>query len=206
MILSSSTSTQPNCEEATIDLELKDPYLYTEDEVDLDREERNIQKFTSLALLLSAALFAAGFYTIPGVVDFPTALLDRIAFAIQAGVFVMIWVFIAVGMVSVGRRKSAADVQGSAAGPPSPKIAIHVAFLQNTLEQAVLTVFAFVAFAVAIEGPGLSMIVVAVAIFAIGRLLFLKGYRKGASGRAFGMALTMTPSIFGYPAAIILMF
>jgi uncharacterized membrane protein YecN with MAPEG domain len=62
----------------------------------------------------------------------------------------------------------------------------------------------YLAFATLLTGAWLSLIVVAVVIFAVGRILFLKGYSQGVRGRAFGMCLTMMPSIMGYILAIIL--
>ena len=48
----------------------------------------------------------------------------------------------------------------------------------------------------------LSLIVVAVALFGVGRIAFLIGYPHGAGGRAFGMVTTTLPSIAGYALAI----
>src|SRR3546814_5279956 len=55
-------------------------------------------------------------------------------------------------MVSRGRFHSAIDNPGSAFAPPSPAIAVQVAFLQNTLEQAVAAVGAHLALATLISG------------------------------------------------------
>lgn len=139
--------------------------------------------------------------------EFPTVLVNRLAFALQASLFVLVWILIGVMMVSAGRRKSIADVGGAASGPPSEKIAVSVAFLQNTLEQAVLAVGAYLALATRLSGSWLSLIVIAVVLFGVGRLLFLMGYRRdqrGAKGRAFGMTLTIWPTLAGYLLAIAL--
>src|SRR3546814_6818027 len=61
-------------------------------------------------------------------------------------------------MVSRGRFHSAIDNPGSAFAPPSPAIAVQVAFLQNTLEQAVAAVGAHLALATLISGPPLALI------------------------------------------------
>jgi hypothetical protein len=176
-------------------------------QVDLHQEELAIRRAGTLSLLLCALCFGLGYITLPLVFEFPTVLVERLAFALQASVFVLIWVLIGVIMVSTGRRKSLADVGGSASGPPSDKIAVSVAFLQNTLEQAVLAVGAYLALATRLSGPWLSLIVTAVILFGAGRLLFLKGYRhdqRGAKGRALGMTLTMLPTLAGYGLVIAL--
>jgi hypothetical protein len=117
---------------------------------------------------------------------------------------VLVWVVAAVLMVSTIRRFSPLDIGGSAAGPPSERLAIYRAFLQNTLEQAVLATGLYLALAILLEGALLSLIVASVVLFAIGRLLFLRGYARGVRGRALGMTLTMLPTLLGYLLAIVL--
>ncbi|PSB22751.1 hypothetical protein C7B61_14410 [filamentous cyanobacterium CCP1] len=175
--------------------------------VNLHQEELAIRRAGVLSLILSALSLGVGYFTLPVWFEFPTALVNRLAFAIQSSLFVLLWVLVGVMMVSVGRRKSLADVGGAAAGPPSEKIAVSVAFLQNTLEQAVLAVGAYLALATLLSGPWLSLIATAVVLFAVGRLLFLIGYRRdyrGARGRALGMTLTLLPTLAGYVLAIAL--
>ena len=179
-------------------------YLRPPEEVDMAREERAIRRAGVAALLISGVAFAAGWYVLPRLFPFPTDLAERLAFGVQASAFVLLWVVAGVLMVSTGRRRSAADIGGSAAGPPSGRLAIKAAFLQNTLEQAVLAAGAYLALGTLLSGAWLSLIVVAVALFAVGRVLFYVGYPQGAGGRALGMTLTMTPTILGYLLAVVL--
>src|SRR3546814_10394542 len=79
---------------------------------------------------------------------------------------------------------------------------LQVAFLQNTLEQAVAAVGAHLALATLISGPPLALIPGAVFLFAIGRITFLRGYRQGAGARAFGIVTTVIPTIGAYGWAI----
>ncbi len=175
--------------------------------IDLPQEERAIRKAGTLSLLLCLLCFGLGYLIWPLWFEFPAELVDRLAFALQVSLFALIWVLVGVMLVSTGRRKSVEDVGGSAAGPPSAKIAVQVAFLQNTLEQAVLAVGAYLVLATRLSGPALSLLVTAVILFGVGRLLFLRGYQRdhrGAKGRAFGMTLTMWPTLAGYLLAIAL--
>ncbi|EGF93867.1 ribosomal protein L11 [Asticcacaulis biprosthecium C19] len=98
-------------------------------------------------------------------------------------------------MVAHGRRHSPADINGAAFAPPSPKIAIAVAFLQNTLEQAMVAVFVNLALLLTVRDVAVPFVLCAVALFSIGRITFILGYGKGAGGRAFGMVLTVLPSL-----------
>ncbi len=173
-------------------------YLKPPEEVNLDDEERAIQRAGTIAFVANVVAFVGAYYGLNYVVDFPTGLSERLAFAAIASVFVLVWVLIGVMMVSTGRRQSAEDIGGSAAGPPSDQLAIKAAFLQNTLEQAVLSVGFFAGLAALAGGPWLALICVAVVFFAVGRILFYRGYPEGAKGRALGMTLTMLPTILGY--------
>lgn len=173
-------------------------------QVDMARANRAIQRASVIATISLGIGAVAGYLLLPAIFDFPTSLPARIAFAAHAGVFVLLWVLIAVAMVSGGRRTSPADIDGSAFGPPSERIAVRIAFLQNTLEQAVLAVGLYVALATLLSGAWLSLIVVAAAHFAVGRVLFLRGYPRGAEGRALGMTLTMMPTALGYILAVVL--
>ncbi|MFQ3787111.1 hypothetical protein [Halomonas sp. A29] len=180
-------------------------YKTPPDQVDLQRVERTIRFNGTLGLVLFGAATGVAYLLLPSVVDFPVLLAERLAFAARASAVVLFCVLVAVGLVASTRRVSPEDVGGSAAGPPSERLAIYVAFLQNTLEQAVLAAGFYLAFASLVAGAWLTLIPVSVAFFVIGRVLFLRGYRRGAEGRALGMVLTMTPTLVGYLAVFILM-
>ena len=80
----------------------------------------------------------------------------------------------------------------------SPRIAVYAAFLQNTLEQAFVAVLAHLALAT-VSGPSpLAYVAGAVVLFCVGRICFLAGYPKGAGGRAFGIVLTVIPTLGAY--------
>lgn len=170
--------------------------------VDLIKEQRRILRSAAIAAALCGAVIASSCYVLPRIFAPPASLAERIAFALQTDVFVLVWVVIAARMVSSGRFHFAADNRGSAFSAPSPRIAIKVAFLQNTLEQAVMAVGAHVALATLLSGPALFFIPAAVALFGVGRIAFLRGYPKGAGARSFGMATTAIPTAAGYVWAI----
>lgn len=179
-------------------------YKASPDEVDLEREEAAIRRAGTVSMLVCGLSFAVGYFGLAAVFEFPVELAGRIGFGLVSSLFVMVWVLIGVGMVSTGRRMSEEDIGGSAAGPPSEKLAIKAAFLQNSLEQAVLAVSAIMAWVVLVEGAWLTLVPVSVVLFGVGRVLFYRGYPKGASGRALGMTLTMMPAILGYLAMAVL--
>lgn len=171
-------------------------------DIDLANEQRRILRNAAISAVLCGAVIAGACNILPRFVAPPVSLAERIAFSLQADVFVLIWLVIAARMVSSGRFHSAVDNRGSAFSPPSPRIAIRVAFLQNTLEQAVMAVGVHVALATLLSGPALFYIPAAVALFGVGRIEFLRGYPKGAGARSFGMATTAIPTAAGYVWAI----
>ena len=183
----------------------KPEYLMPPEEVDMEQAEKSIQRAVLISLIAVGIAVPLSYVLTPLVWDFPQDLLHRLVFAIRANVIILFSVAIAILMVSTGRRVSPEDIGGSAAGPPSDKIAIRVAFLQNTLEQAAIASALYLALATLVTGPWLSLIVIGVLFFIIGRILFFLGYAQGPSGRALGMTLTLMPTILGYLLVIVLM-
>lgn len=169
---------------------------------ELKEEQKKIVRNALWSALFCFLVLAAGYIVLPHYFQFPTGLAERMAFALQADLFVLAWVVIAVRMVSKVRFYSPEDNAGSAYTVPSPKIALPRAFLQNTLEQAVIAVGAHLALATLLSGAALALIPSAIFLFAIGRMTFLRGYPKGAPGRAFGIVMTVLPTAAGYVAAM----
>lgn len=173
--------------------------------MNLADEQRRVRRSSLLATLFCAAVLVAAWYVLPLVMTFPEDVTGALVLALRADLFVALWVIVAVRLVSRGRYRSAADISGSAAGPPSPALAIKAAFLQNTLEQAFLAIAIHLALASVLRGPALSLIVGAVILFSIGRLAFYVRYGGGAGARAFGMVTTMLPSVLGFLLAVVLL-
>lgn len=168
----------------------KPQYLTPPEEVDMEQAEQSIQRATLISFLAIGIAVPVSYFVTPLVWEFPQDLLHRLVFAIRANVILLLAVAIAILMVSTGRRVSPEDIGGSAAGPPSQNIAIRVAFLENTLEQAAIASGLYLALATLVTGPWLSLIVIGVTFFIIGRILFFLGSAQGPSGRSLGMSLT----------------
>lgn len=163
--------------------------------VDLPAEQWRIRLRGLLSFLVCAAVLGAAVSWLPERFDFPDEMGARLAFVLKANILILIWLLIAVGIVSTMRRYSASDIWGSAFAPPSERLSIPVAFLQNTLEQAVITIVSFLALATVAGDAPLAFVVGSVPLFALGRITFLRGYPRGAGARAFGMATTALPAI-----------
>lgn len=171
-------------------------------------DQMGVVRGSVLALLLAGASLAAAWAWLPphlvGVrAGWPAG--DRLAYALKTAFPVFVWLAFAVRAVSSRRFKSPPDIAGSASGPPSPGLAIPVAVLQNSLEQTVLFVGALLILATVLRDGELAVVPAMVALYLLGRITFAWGYGRGPSGRAFGMALTAAPMIFGLAAAGALM-
>jgi len=169
-------------------------------EVDMAAEERAIRRNTTIATVVTLAGFVAGYRIMPVFVSLPTALSERLAFAAMWWAVPCVTLLVAIAMVSTARRFSPEDIGGQAAGPPSDALAIKAAFLQNTLEQTVVSGGFYFALAAVAGGPWLALLPVAAVLFVTGRVLFYRGYHRGAQGRALGMSLTLMPTALGFIA------
>lgn len=171
----------------------------------LQEEQKGVLRHSLFAVCFCGLMLWAGYVLIPHWFDLSAARDSRMGLALSASFFVLLWVLFAVILVSTGPFFSKEDVRGSAYAPPSSAIAVKSAFLQNTLEQAVLAVGVYVVLANRLPARGLALIPTAAVLFAIGRATFLLGYVGGARGRSFGMATTMLPTLFLYFLAAVLM-
>jgi uncharacterized membrane protein YecN with MAPEG domain len=127
----------------------------------------------------------------------PGDLAERLGLAARASAIAMLWLVAAVGNVARGRFFSPVDIDGAGFAPPSARIAVDVAIVQNTLEQAVLASVLYFALA-ALGGEEAGLIWRLVLLFCAGRFGFWAGYRCGAPWRAFGFAATFYPIVYGY--------
>lgn len=124
-------------------------------------------------------------------VDEPGA---RLAWALQWGLLPVLSLMICIMRVANHRFYTPEDIDGSGLTDGSAQVKVLRAVVQNTLEQAVLAVAAYVIWAAVMPYAWLRVISVASVLFVAGRLLFARGYARGAPGRATGFALTAYPT------------
>ena len=124
-------------------------------------------------------------------VDEPGA---RLAWAIQWALLPMLTLMISIMRVANYRFASPEDIDGSGLTVGTDRVLVLRAILQNTLEQTMLAVAAYLIWATVMPHNWLRVIPVAALLFAAGRTLFALGYERGAPGRAMGFGLTAYPS------------
>jgi len=130
----------------------------------------------------------------------------RIAWALQWAVLPTLTLMVSIMRVANHRFDSPDDIDGSGLTVGTDRVLVLRAILQNTLEQAVLAVAAYLIWAAVMPHSWLRAIPVAALLFVTGRMLFARGYQRGASGRAMGFGLTAYPT-FGMlvTAAVVLL-
>jgi hypothetical protein len=173
--------------------------------VDMAAEERNIRLTGALALGVIAVTGAVFWFAWPPLFGLPQTLAERLAFAALCAWPLFVCVTVAIMIVGLKRRTSPEDIAGSAAAPPSERIRLDVAVLQNTLEQAVIAASAYLAVAALAQGRVLAMLPAAALCFVIGRVFFRAWYFTRPTGRGFGMNLTMQPSLYLHALAAVLL-
>lgn len=100
-----------------------------------------------------------------------------------------------IGRLAKFRFFSPDDIDGSALTKGSENASLLQSLLQNTLEQFIITVSVYTAWCFLMPVSWLSAIPLCSVLFALGRILFFKGYKNGAASRAFGFALTFYSTV-----------
>ena len=158
-------------------------------------EQKTIRVRSALAVGLTAAVVALAWLWLPPSLlgaSAGMATADRLAYALKADLLVFLWLGGCLRTVASIRYRSDADRPGAAYGPPSARLAVPAAVLQNSLEQTVLAVGAHLILATVLQGEEMILLPVLV-------------YAKGAGARAFGMALTGASTIGAFGITLVLL-
>jgi hypothetical protein len=147
--------------------------------------------FVVVAFTLDHASRFFAFVTLPS-----GELPGRLSFAVR-------WMLIPgicllVGVVVAGRRGFVPDAIDGTRTPASRSLEINLRYNQNTVEQAVLACIAWAGLATTLPVAHLVLIPAMATLFAVGRGTFWIGYLIHPMGRAFGMVLTVVPTLASY--------
>lgn len=172
---------------------------------ELRREVAGVRVAAAKGTAFCIGVLVASYFLLPSLIDFPRDAIGALIFTWRVDLFVLFWVLVGVGLVSHARRQSMQDIAGSAFGTPSETIRIKIAFLQNTLEQAVIAIGSHIVFSTLASGDALALVVAATFLFGVGRVSFYRGYPRGAAARAFGVVTTVIPGLLAFLASLVLM-
>lgn len=172
---------------------------------DLRHEVRGVVMGAAKGAALCMFVLAAGYFLLPRFLSFPEDRIQALIFTMRVDLFVLLWVVAGVGIVGRARRHSAADIGTAAFGTPTRDIRIKTAFLQNTLEQSVIAIGSHLVLSTLVSGAALSFIVSTALLFAVGRICFYRGYRRGAAARSFGLVTTALPGLLAIALSLVLL-
>ena len=161
----------------------------------LTDKQRGVLKGMSIGAATSLIAIIGAIVMEPAVLAPDATASDRLAFALCADTFIALWLGVSIGLLARHRFFTPEDIDGGGLTRGSETANVMQATLQNTLEQTVLAVLVHLAWATLMPASWIMAIPAAVMLFVSGRVLFARGYRGGASSRAFGFALTFYPSV-----------
>ncbi len=159
-----------------------------------DKQRGVLHGMAAAALATLVALSGALWFS-PDLLVPADDLKARLAFVATCDLLVVFWLLIAVGSLARHRFFSPEDIDGGGLTEATEAARIRQALLQNTLEQVVLALAVHLTGAVLLPTAWLPVLPAAAILFALGRFLFWRGYRRGAAARALGFGLTFYPTI-----------
>lgn len=102
------------------------------------------------------------------------------------------------GVVGAARRGFYRDAIDGTRTPASPALEINLRYNQNTVEQVLLAAIAWAGLAIRLPHHLLFVISVMAVLFLVGRITFFAGYLIYPVARAYGMVLTIVPTLIAY--------
>jgi len=153
-------------------------------------EQRGVAIGMTIGALLAFALVGGGILYNPFSFDGYLTLTERHVVASKASLVAAFFVMLAIGRLARYRMLNVADIAGAGLATGTPQAKLLQALLQNTLEQAFLAVCVYFAWALIMPGTWLSVVPMAAIAFAVGRVLFYRGYQHGPQSRALGFTLS----------------
>ena len=103
-----------------------------------------------------------------------------------------------IGVVGAARRGFYRDAIDGTRTPASPALEINLRYNTNTVEQVLLAAIAWAGLALRLPGEMLFVIPMLAVVFFAGRMLFFIGYLIYPMARAYGMVLTVLPTLAAY--------
>ena len=119
---------------------------------------------------------------------------SSLAFALAWDTPIVVCLVINIAMVANHRFFTPEDIDGGGLSAGTARVRLLQAMLQNTLEQTVLATVVHLIWASVMPTSWQAAIPAAALLFAVGRVLFWRGYASGAPSRALGFGLTFYPS------------
>ncbi|MCL1046584.1 MAPEG family protein [Shewanella electrodiphila] len=172
----------------------------------LTSKQRDVTQGIVIGMLVSFAVVIYGALANPFEYSEPQSLIERLVIYAYGMILPTLSLIIAVGRVAKHRFFSAKDIDGSSYYEQSERVRRLQSVLQNTLEQFCIVMSVYFLWAFIMPADYMSLIGLISILFFIGRILFMRGYDKGAGARSIGFSLTFYPSVLTVGAIIIYLF
>ena len=145
------------------------------------------------ALIFCLTFVLIGYY----VIGLPLPLLNtpesRLIFSLRCQIFPVLMLF--AGIVAVGNGRFSSPAINPLANAESEAMRIHLRYLSNTLEQFVLFFVGSLILSTFLDTYSIKLIPILATLFVFGRIAFWIGYLKEPIERAFGLGVTLYPTI-----------
>ena len=148
-----------------------------------------------MAVLTTVAGFSLVPWGMPALTLIEDSLRGRLTLLASSLLLPGLTLMLCIGRIANHRFFTPADIDGSALTEGTPTARLLQSLLQNTLEQVVLALIAYVGASLLLPFNFLSLIPAAALMFLVGRILFIRGYAHGAESRAYGFALTFYSTV-----------
>ncbi|MCL1065939.1 MAPEG family protein [Shewanella olleyana] len=172
----------------------------------LSSKQRDVTKGIVLGMLVSFAVVIYGALANPFEYSEPQTLIERLIIYAYGMILPTLSLIIAVARVAKHRFFNAEDIDGRSFYEESERVRRLQSVLQNTLEQFCIVMSVYFLWAFIMPADYMSLIALISVLFFIGRILFMRGYDKGAGARSIGFSLTFYPSVLTVGAIIIYLF
>ena len=169
----------------------------------LTEQQANVLRGMGLGIFVSLLLVLYGIIFNPFSFSESEAMDDRIVVLARCLLIPLSVLIISIARIARYRFFSSEDIDSTAASTPSSPLLCLQSLLQNTLEQTILAAFVYCLWIVMTPSVWLSVLPLSACCFLIGRILFIKGFRKGAVSRALGFALTFYPTVILFVLIVI---
>ncbi|EIC21663.1 MAPEG family protein [Thiorhodovibrio frisius] len=162
----------------------------------LTRNQVGVLKGILLGLAISISIILVGIFFDIFVIDDVLSETSLLIVAIKWSLLPAAFLVISIARLAKHRFFSPNDIDGGAGLSSDSERAQYLqSLLQNTLEQYVIALTVYLAWAAVMPAKWISVVPLAACTFSVGRVLFFSGFMKGASSRALGFALTFYPTV-----------
>ena len=161
----------------------------------LEENRARVRFSIGVGLTLMALILTCGMYLFPAgdETEFPTNL-EKLVFTLKwQSLSVMMLLF---GIGAVGRVRASTSAIDPVYGKGEQLLYVEARYLQNTVEQLILSTTGQLILSVYVSAAVLTRIIpVLVILFVVGRFLFFFGYKMDPLKRGYGFSMTFIPSV-----------